>query len=130
MHYRPLTHRFDSFAPRFTGRHHVYGITRRGFGASSKPTPANGNYSADHLGDDVLAVMKALHIERPVLVGHSLAGQGPRRDRTAEGQEDVKKLICLSSRDFIFDPKCLPTPQRSLIGHPRAIFLTPSSLQI
>ena len=68
-------HRFDSFAPRFTGQHHVYGITRRGFGASSKPAPANGNYSADHLGDDVLAVMKALHIERPVLVGHSMAGE-------------------------------------------------------
>ena len=68
-------HRFDGFAPQFTAQHHVYGITRRGFGTSSKPIPANGNYSADHLGDDVLAVMKALHIERPVLVGHSLAGQ-------------------------------------------------------
>ena len=68
-------HRFDGFAPQFTGQHHVYGITRRGSGASSKPAPANGNYSADHLGDDVLAVMKALHIERPVLVGHSLAGE-------------------------------------------------------
>ena len=68
-------HRFDGFAPKFTGQHHVYGITRRGFGASIKPAPANGNYSADHLGDDVLAVMQALHIERPVMVGHSLAGQ-------------------------------------------------------
>jgi pimeloyl-ACP methyl ester carboxylesterase len=68
-------HNFDHFAPQFTHQHHVYGITRRGFGASSKPAPANGNYSADHLGDDVLAVMEALHIERPVLVGHSLAGQ-------------------------------------------------------
>jgi non-heme chloroperoxidase len=68
-------HRFDGFAPRFTEQHHVYGITRRAFGASSKPAPANGNYSADHLGDDVLAVMKALHVERPVLVGHSLAGE-------------------------------------------------------
>jgi len=68
-------HRFDGFAPQFTGQHHVYGITRRGFGASSKPAPANGNYTADHLGDDVLAVMKTLHIERPVLVGHSIAGQ-------------------------------------------------------
>jgi pimeloyl-ACP methyl ester carboxylesterase len=68
-------HRFDGFAPQFTAHHHVYGITRRGFGASSKPAPANGNYSADHLGDDVLAVMQALRIERPVLVGHSLAGQ-------------------------------------------------------
>jgi pimeloyl-ACP methyl ester carboxylesterase len=68
-------HRFDGFAPQFTAHHHVYGITRRGFGASSKPAPANGNYSADHLGNDVIAVMLALHIERPVLVGHSLAGQ-------------------------------------------------------
>jgi non-heme chloroperoxidase len=68
-------HAFDSFAPGFTGQNHVYGITRRGFGASSKPSPANENYSADHLGDDVLAVMRVLRIERPVLVGHSLAGE-------------------------------------------------------
>jgi non-heme chloroperoxidase len=68
-------HRFDGFAPQFTAQHHVYGVTRRGFGASSKPAPANGNYSADHLGDDVLAVMQALRIERPVLVGHSMAGE-------------------------------------------------------
>lgn len=68
-------HRFDGFAPQFIALHHVYGITRRGSGASGKPAPANGNYSADHLGDDVLAVMRALHIDRPVLVGHSIAGQ-------------------------------------------------------
>jgi pimeloyl-ACP methyl ester carboxylesterase len=68
-------HRFDGFAPQFTKQHHVYGITRRGSGASSSPAPANGNYSADRLGDDVLAVMKALKIDRPVLVGHSIAGQ-------------------------------------------------------
>jgi non-heme chloroperoxidase len=67
-------HRFDGFAPRFTKQHHVYGITRRGSGASSSPAPTNGNYSADHLGDDVLAVMKALDIDHPVLVGHSMAG--------------------------------------------------------
>jgi pimeloyl-ACP methyl ester carboxylesterase len=68
-------HRFDGFAPQFTVHHHVYSITRRGSGISSHPAPANGNYSADHLGNDVLAVMKALHIERPVLVGHSIAGE-------------------------------------------------------
>ena len=68
-------HRFDGFAPQFTTQHHVYGITRRASGASSQPAPANGNYSADHLGDDVLAVMKALQIDRPVLIGHSIAGQ-------------------------------------------------------
>jgi hypothetical protein len=44
--------------------------------------------------------------------------------------EDVKKSISFSFRDFIFDPKCLPTAQRSLIRHPGAIFLKPRSLQI
>ncbi|AXC13336.1 putative hydrolase [Acidisarcina polymorpha] len=68
-------HRFDGFAPRFTKQHHVYGITRRGFGASGSPAPVNGNYSADRLGDDVLAVLKSLEINRPVLVGHSMAGE-------------------------------------------------------
>ena len=68
-------HVFDEFAGHFTARYHVYGITRRGFGASSRPAPDDDNYSADRLGDDVLAVMSALHLERPVLVGHSLAGE-------------------------------------------------------
>src|ERR1700726_573055 len=40
-------HVFDDFAPKLTSECHVYGITRRGFGASS--TPASG-YSADRLG--------------------------------------------------------------------------------
>jgi pimeloyl-ACP methyl ester carboxylesterase len=68
-------HDFDSFAPKFTSSHHVYGITRRGFGASSAPAPTNTNYSAERLGDDDLAVIDALHIDKPVLVGHSLGGQ-------------------------------------------------------
>ena len=69
-------HVFDTFAPRFTGKHHVYGITRRGFGASSVPRPINEtNYDADRLGDDVLAVLAALKIDRPVLAGHSIAGE-------------------------------------------------------
>jgi non-heme chloroperoxidase len=68
-------HVFDYFAPKFVGQHHVYAITRRGSGVSSKPAPANANYSADRLGDDVLAVMQALRIDRPVLVGHSIAGE-------------------------------------------------------
>ena len=32
-------HVFDKFAPKLTGTYHVYGITRRGFGASSAPAP-------------------------------------------------------------------------------------------
>jgi pimeloyl-ACP methyl ester carboxylesterase len=33
------------------------------------------NYSADQLGDDVLAVIEALKLNRPVLIGHSIAGE-------------------------------------------------------
>ena len=68
-------HAFDDFAPRLVPKYHIYGITRRGFGASSKPKPDCENYSADRLGDDVLAVIEALRIERPVLAGHSIAGE-------------------------------------------------------
>jgi non-heme chloroperoxidase len=68
-------HDFDDFAPKLVPTYHLFAITRRGYGASSAPAPANENYSADHLADDVLAVMTALDIERPVLVGHSIAGQ-------------------------------------------------------
>jgi pimeloyl-ACP methyl ester carboxylesterase len=62
----------DDFAPKFTARYHVYGITRRGFGASS--APATG-YGADRLGEDALAVLDSLKLDRPVLAGHSLGGE-------------------------------------------------------
>jgi non-heme chloroperoxidase len=65
-------HVFDDFAPKLTPQYHVYGITRRGFGSSSAP---DSGYSADRLGDDVQAVLKALTLDRPVLVGHSIAGE-------------------------------------------------------
>jgi non-heme chloroperoxidase len=65
-------HVFDDFAPKLTSEYHVYGITRRAFGASD--SPALG-YSADHLGDDVVGVLDALKINRPVLAGHSQAGE-------------------------------------------------------
>lgn len=65
-------HGFDDFAPKLTSMGHVYGITRRGFGASSAP---RSGYQADQLGDDVLAVMKSLDIVKPVLVGESLGGE-------------------------------------------------------
>jgi non-heme chloroperoxidase len=83
-HARPLVflsglgdtaHVYDDFAPRFTAKYHVYGITRRGFGASSKPEPTDANYSADRLGEDVVAVLSALHLDHPVLAGHSIAGE-------------------------------------------------------
>jgi non-heme chloroperoxidase len=68
-------HAFDNFAPKLTSNYHVYGITRRGFGNSSIPKPDGNNYFADRLGDDVLAVLDALKLDKPVLAGHSMAGE-------------------------------------------------------
>src|SRR6476660_6930722 len=65
-------HSFESFAPSLARFYHVYSITRRGYGASSKP--ATG-YLADRLADDVVAVIDSLHLSKPVVAGHSLAGQ-------------------------------------------------------
>jgi pimeloyl-ACP methyl ester carboxylesterase len=65
-------HVYDQFAPKLAASYHVYGITRRGFGASSAPSTG---YNADRLGDDVLEVIHALNLTRPVLVGHSIAGE-------------------------------------------------------
>jgi non-heme chloroperoxidase len=64
-------HIYDEFATKLTASYHVYGITRRGFGASGfSPT----DDPADRLGDDIVAVIDALKLDRPVLVGHSIAG--------------------------------------------------------
>ena len=65
-------HVFDDFAPKLTPSFHVYGITRRGFGESGFSPEG---YGADRLGDDVLAVLDALNLKKPVLAGHSLGGE-------------------------------------------------------
>lgn len=68
-------HVFDSFALKLTPSYHVFGITPRGFGASSAPPPVRANYSADRLGRDVVSVIDTLKLNRPVLAGHSVAGE-------------------------------------------------------
>ena len=68
-------HVFDQFALKLIPTYHVYGITPRGFGTSSAPLPESANYSADRLGDDIIAVIEALKLDRPILAGHSIAGE-------------------------------------------------------
>src|SRR5262249_34949654 len=50
-------HIFDDFAPPLTGRYHVYGLTRRGYGISSKPS---SGYGADRSADDIAVVIDRL----------------------------------------------------------------------
>jgi non-heme chloroperoxidase len=67
-------HVYDDFAARLseTCSCHVYGITRRGYGASSHP---DSGYTAQRSADDVLQVLDSLKLIAPVLVGHSFGGQ-------------------------------------------------------
>src|SRR6266404_1114385 len=53
-------HVFDDFAPKLTIHNHVYGITRRGFGASGY---ADAENVGERLGEDVLAVIDALKLD-------------------------------------------------------------------
>jgi non-heme chloroperoxidase len=66
-------HIFDDFAPKLTDVAHVYGIARRGFGASGRPEMVR-DYKQERLAEDVLDVIRALNLQLPVLIGHSMAG--------------------------------------------------------
>ena len=65
-------HVHDEFAPKLTNQFHVYGITRRGIGASDKPTTG---YTVPRSASDVLEVLDSLNLQKSLLVGTSCAGQ-------------------------------------------------------
>ncbi len=64
-------HVFDGFAEKLAGSYRVYGITRRGYGASSRPS---SGYSEQRRAEDDLEVVDALKLVMPVIAGHSIAG--------------------------------------------------------
>lgn len=65
-------HVYDEFAPKLAANVHVYGVTRRGLGASDKP---DSGYSVQRSSDDVLEVIEGLKLTKPVLIGNSCGGQ-------------------------------------------------------
>jgi len=88
-------HEYDDIAPKLTAFCHVYGITRRGFGASSRP---HSGYAAQRSAEDVLQVLDALKLDHPVLAGHSFGGE----DLFTIGAEHptlVAGLVFLDSAD-------------------------------
>ena len=58
--------------PALADRYRVYALDMRGHGESIKP--ARGAYSLRHTADDAAALIEALGLERPVLIGHSWGG--------------------------------------------------------
>lgn len=65
-------HAYDEIAPKLTSEFRVYGITRRGIGASDRPA---GGYSVQRSADDAVEVLDSLGVERSILLGTSCAGQ-------------------------------------------------------
>jgi non-heme chloroperoxidase len=64
-------HVYDEFAPKLANEFHVYGITRRGIGASDHPA---GGYELQRSAADVLEVIDSLNLQKPILVANSCGG--------------------------------------------------------
>lgn len=64
-------HVYDDFAPQFTDRFHVLGLTRRGVGESDKP--ADG-YDTSTRVEDIRQFLDSLGVRKVSLIGHSMAG--------------------------------------------------------
>jgi pimeloyl-ACP methyl ester carboxylesterase len=94
-------HVFDEFAGKLIPFAHVYGITRRGFGASSHP---ESGYTDQRLADDVLHVLDSLKLVAPVLVGHSMGGN----ELTTLGSQHPNRVAGLIYLDAGADPKDFP----------------------
>src|SRR5690606_39062560 len=89
-------HIFDKFVPQLTSKYRVYGVTRRGWGASDKPDPKVASYASDRLGDDVREVIDTLKIEKPVLAGFSIGG-AELSDMATRYPEKVSGLVYLDA---------------------------------
>lgn len=95
-------HIFDGFAEELSGLCcHVYGITRRGFGASTHP---DSGYDQQRLAADVLHVLDALKLAAPVVAGHSMSGE----ELTTLGDEHSDRLDGLVYLDAADDPTDFP----------------------
>lgn len=64
-------HVFDGFVRRLTPHLHVMGISRRGFGGSSRP---KRGFDSTTLVNDIIAVLDSLGLQKASFVGHSFAG--------------------------------------------------------
>ena len=87
---------FDDFALQWTDFYHVIGITRRGYGLSSKP---GGGYDIATRARDDVKVLDALGIQHAVFVGHSIAGEELSRLGTSYGDR-VDQLVYMDAYDY------------------------------
>jgi non-heme chloroperoxidase len=125
-------HVFDEFAPKLTDLGRIYAVTRRGYGASSRP---DSGYDVSRLGEDVLAVLHTLRIEKPVLIGHSFGGQ-EMSYLAVQHRDQLAALIYLEALyryaydvpgDFERDFPSLPAPPATPPAVARPLFTLPEA---
>jgi pimeloyl-ACP methyl ester carboxylesterase len=102
-------HVFDEIAPKLTDSYRVLGITRRGYGASSKPP---SGYSDERRADDVLRILDSMNLATPVLAGHSMGGD----ELTTLGRQHPKRLGGLVYLDALADPMDFPSGDPSYMA--------------
>ena len=88
-------HVYDDIAPKLTDQFHVYAVTRRGVGASDRP--ATG-YDPERRAADVLDVIDALGMRKPILVGNSCGG-GILHTLAAEHPDRLGGLVYLDAAE-------------------------------
>jgi pimeloyl-ACP methyl ester carboxylesterase len=91
-------HQFDALAPKFVDRFRVLALTRRGKDPSDKPP---SGYDTTALAGDIKGFLDAMHIDRVLLAGYSIAGDEETRF-AALFPERVEKLVYL---DAAYDRK-------------------------
>jgi pimeloyl-ACP methyl ester carboxylesterase len=106
-------HVYQDFAHHFTTNHRVYGLTRRGYGASSQP---KYGYDIPTLANDIKEVIDTLKIDRITLIGHSIAGDEMTAFATAY-PDRVEKLVYLDAAydrsDFVNLMQKAPYPPQA-----------------
>ena len=90
-------HVYDDIAPKLSDQFHVYAVTRRGVGASDRPTTG---YDPQRRTADIFEVIAALRMEKPILVGNSCGGSILH----ALGAEHAERLGGLVYLDAAEDP--------------------------
>jgi pimeloyl-ACP methyl ester carboxylesterase len=108
---------YERFASRFRDRYHVYGINRRGAGASSTPP---GGYDAATRARDIVVVLDSLHVDTAILVGHSFAADELSKVGVAHAAR-VRALVYLDAYNYPAPglEKMLPLPPQATMGRKR-----------
>ncbi len=106
-------HVYENFAYNFTANYRVFGLTRRGYGASSQP---KYGYDIPTLAQDIRGVLDSLKIEKIILIGHSIAGD-EMTAFAANYPDRVSKLIYLDAAydrsDFVSLMRKAPYPPQA-----------------